>query len=151
MPDGTTSTTGAYFALFNEIGIIAQLSRALFEARLPEGIHLPQFAVINHMVRLGDGKTPLALARAFQVPKTSMTHSLAVLEKHGLIRLEPNPEDGRSKCAFLTEAGRALRDDAIASIEPDMAGMSDQISEERIAALLPELAEIRKYLDQNRP
>ena len=65
MPDGTPSTTGAYFALFNEIGIIAQLSRALFEARLPEGIHLPQFAVINHMVRLGDGKTPLALARAF--------------------------------------------------------------------------------------
>jgi hypothetical protein len=31
------STCAIYFRLFNEIGIIEQLSRARFEARLPRG------------------------------------------------------------------------------------------------------------------
>ncbi|MFM7336534.1 MAG: MarR family winged helix-turn-helix transcriptional regulator, partial [Tabrizicola sp.] len=109
MPDQTPTPEATLFAFFNEVGILAQLSRALFEARLPDGFNLPQFVVLNHLVRVKDGQTPLALARAFQVPKTSMTHSLAVLERHGLIEMRPNARDGRSKCVFLTEAGRAFR------------------------------------------
>ncbi len=140
-----------YFRLFNEIGIIGQLSRTLFEARLPEGLLASHFSVVNHMVRLGDGKTPLELARAFQVPKTTMTHSLSILEKHGFIRLAPNPQDGRSKCVFLTKAGRAFREDAIRSLGPDIAEMTGDIPADRVAALLPELERIRIYLDTHRP
>ena len=150
MHDGTEPTAGVYFALFNEIGIIAQLSRALFEARLPDGLLLPHFSVINHMVRLGDGKTPLDLARAFQVPKTTMTHTLSNLEKHGFVHIAPNPEDGRSKCVFLTEAGRRFRADAIGALGPDLHLMSAEIPEDAVASLLPSLEEIRKYLDANR-
>lgn len=85
-----------YFRLFNEIGIIEQLSRNMFEARLPPGFVLAQFTVLNHLVRVGDGRTPIAIAQAFQVPKTSMTHSLAVLERAGLIEIRKNPKDVRS-------------------------------------------------------
>lgn len=60
-----------YFRLFNEIGIIGQLSRTLLEARLPPGFVMAQFTVLNHLVRMGDGRTPLAIAQAFQVPKNS--------------------------------------------------------------------------------
>ena len=139
-----------YFRLFNEIGIIAQLSRALFEARLPPGFVVAQFGVLNHLVRVGDGKTPLALARAFQVPKTSMTHSLAVLERAGLIAFAPNPEDGRSKLVTITEAGRAFRQSAIDSLDPDMARIAAAIPPDQVAGLLPGLEALREFLDRDR-
>jgi DNA-binding MarR family transcriptional regulator len=138
------------FAFFNEVGILAQLSRALFEARLPKGFNLPQFAVLNHLVRVRDGQTPLALARAFQVPKTSMTHSLAVLDRHGLIEMRPNARDGRSKCVFLTEAGRAFRQGAIDSLMPDLAAIGAEYPAERLGAVLPVLTELRQIMDRMR-
>ena len=79
-----------YFQLFNEIGILSQLSRAMFEARLEHGFLLPHFSVLNHLIRVGDGKTPLNLSHAFQVPKASMTHTLAGLAKAGYIEMIEN-------------------------------------------------------------
>lgn len=145
-----SKTLGLYFSLFNEIGIIEQLSRALFEARLPEGFLVSHFAVLNHLIRVEDGRTPLQLARAFQVPKTTMTHTLSVLEKHGLIARRPNPGDGRSKCVWLTTRGRAFRDDAIAALAPDIAVFADSCPPDRIADLVPRLSEIRAILDAAR-
>jgi DNA-binding MarR family transcriptional regulator len=146
-PDRNTATL---FALFNEIGIIAQLSGSLFERRLPEGFLVSHFAVLNHLVRLGDGRTPLEIARAFQVPKTTMTHTLQGLEKAGLIAVAPNPADGRSKCVMLTDAGRSFRDTAIAALGPDLARLATAIPPARIAEILPVLAEVRVWLDRER-
>lgn len=146
------SETGpsAYFRLFNEIGIIEQLSRTMFEARLPPGFVVAQFSVLNHLVRTSDGRTPLALARAFQVPKTSMTHSLAVLERADLIEFRPNPKDGRSKLVHITDKGRQFREDAIAALAPDIARISKSISLDHVAALLPGLTALREVLDADR-
>ena len=138
------------FSFFNEVGIIAQLSGSLFERRLPEGFLMSHFVVLNHLARLGDGKTPLALARALQVPKTTMTHTLAGLGKAGLVRFAPNPKDGRSKCVMLTDAGRAFRDAAVQALGPDMERIARDIPPERIAGLLPALAELRSWLDRDR-
>ena len=75
-----------WFELLNEIGIIQQLAVTEFNRRLPEGLHVSHFSVINHLCRLGDGRTPLEIARAFQVTKPTMTNTLAklsnVVEKH---------------------------------------------------------------------
>jgi DNA-binding MarR family transcriptional regulator len=111
----------SYFALFNEIAIIAQLSGSLLERRLPDGFLVSHFAVLNHLTRLGDGRTPLQIARAFQVPKTTMTHTLQGLEKAGLIAFAPNPRDGRSKCVTLTDAGRGFHEASINALGPDIA------------------------------
>jgi DNA-binding MarR family transcriptional regulator len=148
MPDRTPEET--FFAFFTEVGILAQLSRAVFEARLPEGFTLSQFTVLNHLIRVKDGRTPLELARAFQVPKTSMTHSLAVLERHGLIRVEANARDGRSKCVWLTEAGRAFRQAAVAGMVPDMAAIAARFPVGRISETLPALADLRQVMDRMR-
>jgi DNA-binding MarR family transcriptional regulator len=150
MPDRSPTPEAQLFAFFNEVGILAQLSRAMFEARLPPGFNLPQFAVLNHLIRVRDGQTPLALARAFQVPKTSMTHSLAVLEREGLVEMRPNEKDGRSKCVFLTEAGRSFRQTAIESLMPDMAAITAAYPVDRIAAALPALSELRQVMDRMR-
>jgi DNA-binding MarR family transcriptional regulator len=139
-----------YFAFFNEIAIIAQLAGSLFERRLPGGFLVSHFAVLNHLVRLGDGKTPVDLARAFQVPKTTMTHTLSGLEKAGLIAFAPNPKDGRSKRVMLTGAGRAFRDDAVAALGPDLRGMGQAIPLARLMEALPLLEEVRRYLDAER-
>lgn len=152
MPDTNTvpNLTGLYFELFNEIGIINQLSRASFEARLPDGMVLPHFTVINHLIRVQDGQTPLQLARAFQVPKTSMTHTLAGLEKRGLVDMRANPDDARSKQVWLTAAGRKFRQAAIASLSPDVAEISDTLSVEEVTAAISLLARLRKRMDSAR-
>lgn len=150
MTDPAPTGPALWFTVFNEIGIIAQLSRAMFEARLPEGFLLPQFSVLNHLLRVGDGRTPLQLARAFQVPKTSMTHTLGVLERAGLVRLAPNPGDGRSKCVWITEAGRAFRDAGIARLGPDIAALEARFPAERLAPVLPVLGALRAEMDRMR-
>lgn len=147
MPETPEDTFNAFFL---EVGILAQLSRALFEARLPPGFTLPQFTVLNHLVRVRDGRTPLDLARAFQVPKTSMTHSLAVLERHGLVEMRPNAKDGRSKCVFITEPGRAFRQKALESITPDMAALAARFPAARLAEALPVLTDLRQIMDAMR-
>jgi DNA-binding MarR family transcriptional regulator len=139
-----------YFALLNEVAIIEQLSRALLEARLPRPLIAPHFAVLNHLVRVRDGRTPLELASAFQVPKTTMTHTLAGLVEGGLVEARPNPADGRSKRMWLTEAGRALREGTIAALGPDLAGLARGFPPERAAALLPHLTDLRRLLDARR-
>jgi DNA-binding MarR family transcriptional regulator len=140
----------AYFALFNEIGILEQLSRAMFEARLPRGVLVSHFAVLNHLIRVGDGRTPLDLARAFQVPKTTLSHTLALLEGRGWIEMRPNPDDKRSKQVWITAAGRTFRDEAIASLAPDLAAIAAAFPPAELALLLPRLAALRAHLDRAR-
>jgi DNA-binding MarR family transcriptional regulator len=143
-------TRHVLFRFFNEIGIIAQLSRSAMEARLPKGLTLPHFSVVNHLVRVRDGQTPLKLAKAFQVPKTTMTNTLSGLLDRNLVEMRPNPEDGRSKTVWLTEKGRSFREEAIRSMDPDLTAIGTNFSTDQIADLLPVLAEIRAFMDAQR-
>lgn len=145
-PDETT----AFFTLFNEVAIIEQLSRALLEAQLPDGMIAPHFAVLNHLVRVQDGRTPLDLARAFQVPKTSMTHTLAGLGRTGLVDVRPHPRDGRSKQVWITDAGRATRERAIADMVPDFTRIGGSFDPAAVQAMLPALTRLREVLDTDR-
>ena len=142
--------TAELFAFFNEIGIIEQLSRAVLEARLPDGLIAPHFTVLNHLSRLGDGRAPIDMARAFQVPKTSLTHTLKGLEERGLIELRPNPADGRSKLVYLTEAGSTLRNNTIASMGPEFQRMAEGFDLDRLTEVLPVLRDLRVFMDQDR-
>lgn len=142
--------TARLFAFFGEIHVIAQLSGRMLEAGLPAGFHLSHFSVLDHLACHGDGATPLSLARAFQVPKTTMTHTLSGLEKAGLIRFAPHPSDGRSKRVTLTDEGRRFRDAAIARLEPELALMAARFPADAIAATADLLAGMRDYLDHRR-
>jgi DNA-binding MarR family transcriptional regulator len=147
MPD---ETHVVLFELFNEIGIIEQLSRASLEARLPPGLIAPHFTVLNHLVRLGDGRAPIDMARAFQVPKTTLTHTLKGLDERGLIEMRPNPQDGRSKLVYLTAKGLGLRNDTIAALGPDLARIARGVDVDGLRAILPALRALRVFLDSER-
>lgn len=141
---------GTVFAVFNEIGILQQLSRALLEAHLPPGYLVSHFTVLNHLVRRGDGASPLQMANAFQTPKTTLTHTLAKLDADGLIAFRANPKDGRSKLVYLTDAGRAFREKAITDLGPDMVDVLTRIDAEDLAAILPTLTKLRTIMDAMR-
>jgi DNA-binding MarR family transcriptional regulator len=143
-------TPDPYLALMYEVGIINQIGTAFLEARLPSGLLVSHFGVVSHLIRVGDGATPLELSRAFQVAKTTMTHTLAGLEKHGFVEMRPNPDDKRSKQVWLTQAGRQFRDNALTKMAPLIGVLNVQFSSKRAAAILPELGEFRAVLDRLR-
>ena len=140
----------ALFQVFNEIGIIDQLSTTILEARLPKGLIAPHFGVLNHLIRVADGRTLVEMARSFQVPKTSMTHTVAGLNKHGLVMVRPNPNDGRSKCVWITDSGRALRDQVIADLTPEFRELLGDFDVGRLLSILPVLTDLRVFLDEHR-
>ena len=137
------------FALLNEIGIIEQLARNRFERAQQDGLRLPQFTVLNHLVRLGDGRGPAQIARAFEVGKATMTNTLQRLEERGFIRLDPDPMDARGKRVMLTPAGRARREEAVRRITEDLAPVAARMGLPP-DELLPALAALRQALDRAR-
>ena len=138
------------FLLFNEIAKIDQLARAAMNAKLPNGFLTSHFGVLNHLMNVQDGRTPLELARAFQVPKTTMTHTLFGLEKHSLVGFRSHPKDGRSKCVWIKDAGRDFIGQAFFDLAPEVTETLSHLSADRVSALVNDLAHIRKLLDEAR-
>ena len=140
----------ALFTLFNEIGIISQLSSARLARMLPHGLTVAQFSVLNHLVRLEGNWSPARLAAAFQVTKGTMTSTLQRLVAKGLISLEPDPSDGRAKHVKLTEAGGVAREAALAAAGPSLGELNAALSPAEIDALIPSLQKLRIWLDKHR-
>lgn len=138
------------FSLTREIAIIEQLTRHQLERVLPDGLLQPHFAVLLHLRGVGDGRSPLRIARAMQVVKGAMTNTLHRLEARGLVRVEPDPRDGRAKCVFITAAGTELIDQAAQAITPMFQRMSEVLSEAEVTMILPLLQRLRQHLDAAR-
>jgi DNA-binding MarR family transcriptional regulator len=138
------------FQLLNEIGIIAQLAGRRFEQVMPLGMTLAQFTALNHLVRVGDGRSLVRMASALQVTKASMGEVVRKLAEKNLVTITPDPEDGRGKRVYLTEAGRAARGAAITALGPGMAIMTKTFGEAFFTDLTPKLAEFRRWLDASR-
>ncbi|MCG6121411.1 MAG: MarR family transcriptional regulator [Microvirga sp.] len=140
----------AMFRFLNEIGIIAQLSGAAFEKVMPGAMTLPQFIVLNHLIRLGGDRTPLQIARAIQVSKGAMTNTLGHLERAGLIAVRPDDKDGRSKRVDISPEGRAAHGQAVQALSPELGWLVGAIGVDRIAQAIPLLEDIRRALDARR-
>lgn len=138
------------FHFFNEVGIIQQLASTQFNRVLPDGLHVSHFSVLNHLVRLGDEQTPLALARAFQVTKGTMTNTLAALSSRELIAIEPNQQDRRSKLVYITPAGREFQAQCIEQTAHLLAEIASELPIEQMIAALPMLQQVRAVLDRHR-
>ena len=138
------------FILFNEIGIVNQLSTNRFERALPDGLTQSQFSVLNNFVRLGGSRSPKQLADAFQVTKGAMTNTLDKLAKKGAIKISPDPNDGRAKIVTLTPRGRKMRERAIAAAGPAFKDVADVIAAEDVEQVIPFLQKLRAFLDTHR-
>ena len=139
------------FKVFNEIGIIDQLTTHAFTQVLPRGMSVAQFSVLNHFVRLGhDFRSPAQLAEAFQVARPTMSNTLARMERAGLIAIEPNPDDGRAKRVSLTERGKTVREDCLLRLHAPLKEVEQKVPGELFEQLDPLLTQMREILDQMR-
>ena len=139
------------FEVFNEIGIIDQLTSAAFAAVLPKGMTIAQFTVLNHFARLElTEKSPADLARAFQITRPTMTSTLARMENSGLIKIKPDPQDGRAKLVSVTAKGKKMRSDCLKRLAKPMAEAEAVLSHKTMVKILPLLREIRERLDKLR-
>jgi DNA-binding MarR family transcriptional regulator len=138
------------FRFFNEMGIIDQLASSLFEQTLPGDLKLSQFVVLNHFARLGGVRSPAELAQAFQVSKGAMTNTLQRLEAGRLVKIIPDPADGRAKLVSITHRGEQLRHQAITGIAPVLKTLEEELGAEQFQQALPFLQALRITLDKAR-
>ena len=137
----------ALFQFFNEVGIINQLSGAIFQARLPEGLHISHFSVLNQLARGGSEKTPAQLAKAFHVTRGAMTNTLSKLEAAGYVHIRPDWDDARRKQVSISPAGLSARDAALAAITPLINEMVQELGDPKVRAAIPVLRELRVKLE----
>ncbi|WP_375280639.1 MarR family winged helix-turn-helix transcriptional regulator [Pseudooctadecabacter sp.] len=146
-PDEDPSTL---YRFFTEVGIIDQLISTKLESFLPGRMTSTQFGMLGHLARRPEGETPLQLARAFQVPKTSMTHMIAGLEAAQLISLRPHASDKRSKVVQITPQGGAFLGEKMQQIGASLAPLVADLGLSPFADALPHLERIRTALDADR-
>lgn len=138
------------FKVFNEIGIINQLTTARFAKVLAPDLNPSEFGVLNHFVRLGDGKSPSYLAKAFQVTKPSMTAILGKLEQKGYVQIAGSADDRRRKIVTITSAGRTARSKGVKAIAPLARILLANHSLSDLEKILPSLQALREFLDEER-
>ncbi len=142
--------TSLIFKYFNEIGIISQLSAAMFERNLPHGLNSSQFSVLNWFTRVDTQATPGRLANAFQVTPGAMTNTLKKLQGKGFVDIKPDSQSGRSKLVTLTPQGAAAREAAIATAVPAFQDFAATFDVESLSMQLKDLEKVRAYLDESR-
>ncbi|MBV9078980.1 MAG: winged helix-turn-helix transcriptional regulator [Methylobacteriaceae bacterium] len=77
----------------------------------PVGITVNQYGILARIAGLGPIPINRLAARLF-MDRTTLGRTLRPLEREGLVRIEPDPDDKRRRGLVVTEAGRALLDQA---------------------------------------
>lgn len=133
-------------ALFAEVLAIDQLARSRVARVLPKGMELSHFVVLNHLAHMQDERTPADLAKAFHVTRGAMTNTLSRLNVAGYVHIRPDWDDARRKLVAISPAGVRARSAALDVLGPDLAGVLDRLTPERVRLLLPALRELRQAL-----
>src|SRR5712692_5298840 len=89
-------------------GTLRMVSRAVTqlydEALRPSGLRVTQFSILAVMARMGEANLR-QLEDTLAIDQTTLTRSLSLLERDGVIERVPHP-DGRIKAMRLTARGR---------------------------------------------
>lgn len=114
---------------------VSRLVSHIFDQHLePHGLTVTQFGVLGH-IKADDGVDIGTLAERMVIDPTSLTRTIRPLERQGLIRLEPDPNDRRHRRLSLTEAGRALLGEARAAWARGQGEIVARVGEDEAMAL----------------
>ena len=130
------------------ISLAARGFARLSEARLkPLGFGVGQLPVL---VALQDGRvsTQRDLARFAKVEQPPMAQMLARMERDGLIKRTPHPDDGRSSRIVLTEAAQARMPEAIETLFQGNCDAMDGFTYQEATQLVALLTRLIANLDQ---
>ncbi len=110
----------------------------------PLGLNEGDYGVLAPLRRAGEPYelTPTELAKHRMMTSGGMTAALDRLERKGFIERSPNPVDRRGSLVRLTDAGRAVIDDAMTQhvhTEQRLIAVLDETEQAQMASLLRKL------------
>ena len=135
-------------SLFSEISTIDHLLKSRLSKMLPANMEVSHFAILNHFALLGGEKTPVQLARSFNITKGAITNTINKLLTMGYIHVRPNWDDGRSKLISISPAGMIARNNAVSTIEPLINELMKIIGADKAKSTIPFLRDLRTLLSK---
>jgi DNA-binding MarR family transcriptional regulator len=129
-PDGDAASTEAYATLIRTGSVlVAEIDRIV---QASPHLNLQTSNTLAVIEGADEPLTPSEISDRTLISSATMTSTLDRLERQGLVRRVPNPEDRRSVLVEVTEAGRALCDRFLPGINAlQIAVMSDLEPAER--------------------
>ena len=128
---------------------IARLLRERFNATAQSlGLTLAQARVLARLAA-NEGTTQTALAMLLEVQPISLLRQIDHLEAAGLVERRPHPGDRRMQQLYLTDRSQPLLDRIIAHGEDMQLEWMSGLDATRRAALIGDLALIRRNLSQS--
>jgi DNA-binding MarR family transcriptional regulator len=112
----------------------------------PTGLKGTQYSLLSHVVKLGPLRAG-ELAAAMQLEASTLTRNLQPLLRDGLLAMQPDPDDARSRLVVATPAGHELRAKAQRAWKQAQLALNDKLGVERVAALHTLLDECRTLMD----
>lgn len=135
------------FSVMTEIAIIAKLGDREFERRMPDGLTVAQFSILNHLLRLDREETIGEIAHCMQVAQPTVSSTVRKLEEKGFIVLKADPADRRLRKVAVTAAGRKARDAAVKAVAPGIDILTAGTQGTDWPAILTALERLRAILD----
>ena len=135
--------------LLSEVGAIEQIARSRLDSALPGNLNISNFALLNHFSRRKEEKTPLQLAKTFNVTKGAMTNTLNKLVKLGYIHIRPDWEDARKKLVSISHSGIDARNNAMKVIKPLLKKIISNAIDLNERELLTELRKFREKVENS--
>lgn len=131
--------------LLSEVVAADQLIKGTLSRKLPKGMEMSHFSVLNHLSNSGE-KTPAQLARNFHLTKGAMTNTLKKLELAGYVHIRPDWDDARRKQVSISNAGRVARELALEQLVPEFEKIIRELGDQQIRQTLPVLRAFRLAL-----
>jgi len=128
--------------------VLSRLRRRIREVATDGDLTPPQESALTLVGKHG-AATASALASAEGVRPQSMAATLAALDRYGLIRRSPDPEDGRRQLVTLTETGRERVEDNRQVREEWLArAFEDRYTERERRTIIDALALLERLSEQ---
>jgi DNA-binding MarR family transcriptional regulator len=129
-----------------QVNRLARLFEVALRARIAAyGVVPGQFPALLALFEL-DGQTQRELCQVASVDQSTMAKTLARMRRDGLIREEPDPDDGRRIRYYLTPRARDLEADLAAAGYEVIALATEGIPTARLAAFDQVMAEMADNL-----
>lgn len=129
-----TATLAAGCAAFKIRRLARRITHIYDEALSGSGLTVGQFGILARL-RRRRGIGIAALADQLTLDGSTLSRLLRPLARQGLLDVRPDPEDGRAKSLWLTDAGAERVRCAQQEWERAQAVMTARLGEARLAAL----------------
>ena len=116
----------------------------LAEHHISQGRFMVLMQLLNKSTNCAQSRTPAELADLSHVTRATMTGLIDTLERDGLVKRDPDPNDRRMMSVTLTPKARALMEEILPAHFQRMAALMKPLSEAERKTLVELLSKIRQ-------